>query len=263
MTMDPPTSIPPVVFQSNRSFTLKEHWELESFEKLMTDGERTFPNSGNFDPAVISEDFRAGFPGPLPGLPLHTGAPQAEDPRIPLWTQCQAEAASIVQEAKIDFTEIETSMAKGVDEPQETEANPTILITVKDSTDKALWRPTLNSIGHMLHVHDALDLHVIIMDPKAEENKHAFCLPVDHPIIELWPKKLQGPVLELVEEFSWLSVGVSNWGLTEHNAKPTIVIIVKDKKQDPWDELTREILQICAAGGAPYLEVAVEEGELF
>ena len=168
-----------------------------------------------------------------------------------------------MQEAKIDFTEIGTFMVKGVHEPHETEANPTILITVKDSTDKALWRPTLNAIGHMLHVHDALDLHVIIMDPKAEEHKYAFSGPWDHPIVELWPEKLRDPVLELIEDFSWLSVGVSDWGLTEHNAKPTIVIIVKDKKEAPWDELTREILQICAAGGAPYLEVAVEEGELF
>lgn len=78
--MDPPNPIPPVVLQSNTSFPLKEIWELKSFEKLMADREKTFPNSGNFDPAVISGIFRAGFPGPLPGLPLYTGALQAENP---------------------------------------------------------------------------------------------------------------------------------------------------------------------------------------
>ena len=85
----------------------------------------------------------------------------------------------------------------------------------------------------MLHVHDALDLYVIIMDSKAQEYIYTFSVPRDHPIVELWPKKLRDPVLELVESVSWLSIGVNSWG---------IVIIVKNKKQAPWDELTWEIL---------------------
>ena len=259
--MDPTGPIPlssrPTSFPPGEGYSLKRKWEERSSQRSSSGS-----SSGSYDgPIVRSEpsEPRAGFPVPLPQLPLNFKSIPSNHARIPVWQECQSHVRDIFDEAGIDFETIGTSMVKGKNEPH---AKPTIVIRVKPNTDKSLWKSTLITVGKMLHSNNALELHVTILEPEAEEQDHAFAIPDDHPLIKIWPERLEDTVLEIVDDIDWLQLNVCKWGRTEQAAKPSILIIVKDKTEAPWDKVCQTIRETCASRGAADLGVAVEEGEL-
>lgn len=189
---------------------------------------------------------------PLPQLPLNFKSIPSNHARIPVWQECQSHVRDIFDEAGIDFETIGTSMVKGKNEPH---AKPTIVIRVKPNTDKSLWKSTLITVGKMLHSNNALELQVTILEPEAEEQDHAFAIPDDHPLIKIWPERLEDAVLEIVDDIDWLQLNVCKWGRTEQAAKPSILIIVKDKTEAPWDKVCQTIRETCASRGAADLEL--------
>ena len=238
-------------------YPLKRKWEVRSSQRSSSGS-----SSDSYDgPSVRLElsEPRAGFPAPLPQLPLNIKGIFSDDARIPVWQECQSHVRDIFDEAGIDFESIGTYMVKGKNEPQ---AKPTIVIRVKSNTNKSLWRPTLITVGKMLHSNNALELHATILEPEAEEQDNAFSIPGDHPLIKIWPERLKHAVLEIVDDIDWLQLSVCKWGPTEQAAKPSILIIVKDKTEAPWDKICQTIRETCASRGVAYLGVAVEEGEL-
>ena len=186
--------------------------------------------------------------------------PPADDERKRTWDLCSLKAAAIVQQAGLAFNEILINMVKG---RRGAVPHPTILIRVPSTDEKALWRPTLIRIAEMLEEESALDMHVLITEPRGEEEDHAFNIPPDHPVVQVWPEQIVGRVLDVLESVAFVELCVYNWGVTAEDAEPTVVIIVEDEREEDWDVLRERIRKICEEQGAPYLKVAVAEGKIF
>ena len=217
-------------------------------------------SSSAFDgPIVKIEETRAGFgfPAGLPHLPLRKNIIQADEPRVPLWTECQREAVSILYEAELDFEDVRTIMVSEANKPDFT---PTLQIQVVDTVMKDLWRPTLITIGQMLHHKAAPELRALISIFGSEKrSKNTFAIPPDHEIIGVWSSSLRDPVLRVLDNCDFLELGVWFWGVSESSAKLTVLIVVKDKLIDEAKQMRKEILEICAPSG---LIVDIVEGKL-
>ena len=210
-------------------------------------------------PVVIVTENRASFPSPAPKLPLKiNGIPNAS-PGIPVWRDCLAEVNLILEQEELDFNSIRIDIVKGADEKH---SKPTILIRVPEGTDKSSWLPILNTIGQMLHVKNALELQVMIMEPEAEERNSAFTVEADDPLIDLWPGSLKEPIYKLIADMEWIELSACKWGPSRDTAKPTVLIIVENNIEGTWDAVCRKISELCAASGLPNLQIVVEEGEL-
>ena len=259
--MDPTGPIPfssrPRSFPPGEGYPLKRKWEERSSQRSSSGS-----SSDSYDGPIVRlepSEPRAGFPAPLPQLPLSIKGIFSNHARIPVWQECQSHVRGIFDEAGIDFESIGTYMVKGKNEPH---AKPTIIIRVKPNANKSLWRPTLITVGKMLHSKNALELQVTILEPEAEDQDDAFSIPDDHPLIKIWPEILKDAVLEIVDDMDWLQLNACKWGPTEQAAKPSILIIVKDKTEAPWDKVCQTIRKTCASRGVADLGVTVEEGEL-
>jgi len=203
-------------------------------------------SSSSYDgPIVAVEDDRAGFgfPQRLPQLPLLKKSITQSEPRNSVWTDCQREAAAILVEARLTFDDVRTLKVREAEKAQFT---PTLQIRVPDIRQKNLWRPTLITIGQMLNHKAALDLRVVLSVPASETDKKTFVIPPNHEAVNIWTSALRDPILQLLDDVEFLELGVWFWGKTRSSAKLTVVIVVDDKISDEWDQLTQDILMICA-----------------
>ena len=207
-------------------------------------------------PIVKSEDYRAGFPD-LPELPMEMEFPSADEERVNLWSRCSSKAASILEEAGLVFNEVHGDMTRGRGCAV---FHPTILIRVPNSADRPLWKPTLISVGKLLDQESALEMHVLITEPRGEQWTHAYTFDADHPILKLWPEKIVGPVLKALDFIEFVNLRVWERGVTAEAAELTVLIVVEDKQKRQWDHVIEDIARVCADGGAPDLKVAITEG---
>ena len=250
-----PLSSWPTAFAPGQKESLKRKYEALS---------RSKSSSGSFSdsydgPIVTTEENRASFPSPAPKLPLSITEIPYSHPSVPLWRERLAEANLILEQEDLDFDSLRLDTVRGVNEE---DTKPTVLIRVPEGTNKSRWRSILITIGQMLHVKDALELQVIIMNPRAETNNKAFSIEAGDPLIHIWPESLGEPIFKLVENMDWLELSVCNWGHTRDSAKSTVLIIVEEKIEGAWDDVCQRISGVCAASGLPGLQIVVEEGEL-
>ena len=127
--------------------------------------------------------------------------------------------------------------------------HPSILIRVPNSADRPLWKPTLIGVGKMLDQESALEMHVLITEPRGEQWNHAYTIEADHPIVKLWPEKLVGPVLKALDFIEFVNLCVWKWGVTEEAAELTVLIVVEDKQKRQWDYVIEDIARLYADGG--------------
>lgn len=210
-------------------------------------------------PIIESENFRVGFPS-LPQPRVGIENPSADDERIDIWNRCSKKAASILQNAGLDFKKLHLKMTKG---KNDTVFHPTIMISVASRDDWRLWQPTLIQVAEMLKEQDALDVHVLVMEPDGEPDRcHAYIIDPNLPIKDLWNDKLGSAVVDVLEseDVGFNELCVWNWGVSEEEAEPTVVLVVDDKREREWEGLVERIKGICAEHGAPDLKVVVEEG---
>ncbi len=256
--MDPPDFVPlasrPTSFSAGENVSLKRKWQELSNSKSISGS-----SADSYDgPIVIVEDFRAGFDEPLPKLPLQMESVPGPDSNIPRYTECQRETSRIFEQADLDYDSISMSVVRGA---KQTHPKTTIVIRVPEGTDKSLWRPTLITVGQMLHTKDSLDLQVTLLEPKAEEHKEAFSISFGDPLIEIWPEDLKDPICEIIIDLDWLQLSICNWGVTKEDSKPTVLIVVEEKDETIWKTVVPKIGEVCDASRASSLQVLVEEGE--
>lgn len=207
-----------------------------------------------------SEEFRAGLPAPLPEQPLATKPPDPEKSRLSLWIRCQANAEAIIQEAEMQYSTIGIFDLKGA---KNFTWKPTMMIRVNSNAEKGNWSPTLVTIAQMLHASGALDLHVLIVTPEAEERLGTFTIEPGDPIVNIWKETLEKPILDALEYIDFLELGLFNWGASVDSATLAILIIVDDKKMFRCEEIRKNLLDICAGHGVRNVDVVIEEGRPF
>ena len=193
----------PTVFTSGQKECLKRKYEALSKSKSSSGS-----SSDSYDgPIITNEETRASFPSPAPKLLLVITEILYSHPSAPLWCECLAEVNLILEQEGLDFNSLRLDTVRGADEEH---MKPSILIRVPEGTDKSRWRSILITIGQMLHVKDSLELQVIIMDPRAEENNRAFSIEAGDPLIHIWPESLGEPIFKLIENMHCLKLSVCN-----------------------------------------------------
>lgn len=205
------------------------------------------------------EDFRAGFPKPLPKKPVRM-LPIATNPRLEVWTRCRDLTLLICRDEKLSFREIGVYMLQGArDETPRT----TLQIVVDDNHQHDLWRTVLNLIFLMLQEEVATDLAALIACAKVPDPKFIFAVEYGHPLVQLWPNKLLHPVVKLLHNYrlDFGAVEVFHYGTRPETAVPTILITVEDEYADrrAWDMARKEITDLCHSEGCE-LPLVLKEG---
>lgn len=95
-----------------------------------------------------------------------------------------------------------------------------------------------------------------VMKP-SPERKHCYIIPFDHPLVSLYPKALRQPILNILKDIDWREIGVYNYGRTEGEAEPTIVVVTSDKRKLDIISLGERVHEVCAENGAPDLKMVV------
>ena len=101
----------------------------------------------------------------------------------------------------------------------------------------------------MLDQESALEMHVLITEPRGEQWTHAYTFDADHPILKLWPEKIVGPVLKALDFIEFVNLRVWERGVTAEAAELTVLIVVEDKQKRQWDHVIEDIARLCADGG--------------
>lgn len=240
----PPCSVP-----------LHEHTELSRNAKIL-DGVQDLTTEDSNDecdgPDIRIEEFRGGFPRPLPKNPRVVEF--ALDQRNQVWGRCIHKARAICDELGLNSHEIGVHMLlRG---PKDARRTPTLYIFVEDESVQPSWKPTLIRIYHMLRAEGALDLHVLIRCKKIPDN-YIFPIEFDNPLVTLWPEKLLGPVISIIEShhLNFRAIEVFRFGLKLEDASPTILITIKDEDEDDqekeatWGKARSDIIKHCQFEG--------------
>lgn len=210
-------------------------------------------------PDIRIEEFRCGFPKPLPKnlriveFALHQ--------RNQVWGRCVDKTIPICHELGLNFQVVGVHMH--VRGPKDAQRTPTLHICVHDESVQPSWKPTLIRISHMLRAEGALDLHVLIRCNKIPQ-RYIFAIEFDHPLVQLWPKKLLNPVVSIIESYrlDFGAVEVFRYGPKLENAPPTILITVKDEddeeEETTWERARSDITRYCQSEGAD-LSVVFQE----
>ena len=198
---------------------------------------------------IRMEEFRCGFPKPLFKNP-RIAAVGVHD-RTALWGRCSQKAVPICREIGLGWQSICVCVTKG---PNDAKWAPTLFIFVDDNTDRHLWRSTLILIFRMLQAEGALDLRVSIECGNFPKG-YIFPIEFDNPLVTLWPKKLLGPVISIIESHSldFGAIEVFRFGLKLKEASPTILITIKDEddeeKEMIWGKARSDIMKHCQSEG--------------
>lgn len=200
-------------------------------------------------PMIQMEDFRCGFPKPLPKPPVRAAA--VEDSfRVPVWRDCVQLTVSICRELGLQLREVGIYNLVG---KKHTLPAPTIVVIVPDDNQDDLWRSTLIYIFRMLQAQGALDLHAMIRCSNLPEKKFVFAVEANHPLVPVWPKKLLPQVLTMIRshQLQFSAVEVFHHGTTLEASQPTVFITVKDEDEDQevWEEMRFRIAQLCQSEG--------------
>ena len=217
---------------------------------------RESSSSASYDgPTWTIENSRVGFPQPLPRLPIQTTAVTtvSEEQQV-IWKSCRDESHAIINEEGLEFKEIGIYMRRGTGESQ---PSPTLLITLRNEMNHDMAKSALVTIGHMLHEKDVRNLRVEIADPYAYRTENIYPINSDNCLVKLWPRKIRGLVLNLLEFVTFSELSVYEYGFTAKTAVPTIMITVQDASYNVREDLKSAIVQVCAANGAPNMRVAV------
>lgn len=96
-------------------------------------------------PLLAVEDDRAGFgfADQLPKLPLRKAEFADDVPRVITWTECQREAAEVLEEVSLDFEDIKIFKIKEADKPH---CTAKMQFRMLDTYPKRLFQPTLTTI---------------------------------------------------------------------------------------------------------------------
>ncbi|MCJ1454082.1 hypothetical protein MMC28_004432 [Mycoblastus sanguinarius] len=175
MDLHPPGFIPlstrPNSFPPGESASLKRKWAERS--------------SSSYDWAIAKQDeFRAGFPAPLPTLFVEMTSFRPDDPIRKRWEECQDYAKDICEDDELEYREISIWMIRGAGEIT---YHRTLIIALPDETRNDEWRQILITIGRMLWCQKSLDLHATIVGPHGFRGHQAFMVPSNHAIVKLWP----------------------------------------------------------------------------
>lgn len=104
-------------------------------------------SSDEYDGHIIQkEEFRIGFPLPLPRHPIIYTA-VAYGPHIEVWRRCQQLTIGICKDVGLSVTEISVSMIQGA---KESIPSPTIQIIAESENQRELWTSVLTLISRML-----------------------------------------------------------------------------------------------------------------
>ena len=201
----PPCSVP-----------LREHTELSRNAKI-SDRVQDLTTEDSSDvcdgPDIRIEEFRCGFPKPLPKNPRIVEFDL--DRHNQIWRRCIHKAAAVCDELGLHWREINVYMLlRG---PKDARRTPTLHISVEDKSVQPSWMPTLIRIYHMLRAEGALFLHVLIRCNRTPDN-YIFPIEFDNQLVTLWPEKLLGPVISIIEshQLNFRAIEVSD---SEYNLR--------------------------------------------
>lgn len=239
-----------------RSVPRDERSELSKDDELLDRGQHltTDDSSEEYDgPDIRMEEFRCGFPNPLPKKPRTVEFNL--DQRNPVWARCIPKARAICHEVGLNIQVINVLML--VRGPEDAQRTSTLHICVHDESIQPSWKPTLIRIFHMLRAERALDLHVLIRCNQIPE-RYIFPIEFDNPLVTLWPEKLLGPVISIIESYrlDFGAIEVFRFGTTRQDASPTILITIKDEdendkeKELTWQKARLDIKKHCQSEGA-------------
>ena len=206
------------------------------------------------------EEFRCGFPSPLPQEPVRALANSGSETRIPVWTQCLQDAISTCKEVGIDIREI--SVFRFRNKPKSTIWSPTLLIAVENNTQKDLWASTLIFVSQMLQSRNALDLSVLIRCEKMPPLPRIFAVEFDNPFLKLRPNTLLERVIQIIK-FVPVKVrgprGFLIWPKLEGSGSNSSHLRRKMRTSRRGEEQREEIIAFCRFHSAN-LPIVVREG---
>ena len=205
------------------------------------------------------EDFRAGFPKPLPKKPVRM-LPIITNSRLEVWTRCRDLTLQICLDEKLSFREIGVYMLQGA---RDQTPRTTLQIVVDDDHQHDLWRTVLILISIMLQEEVATDIAVLIACAKVPDPKFIFAVEYGHPLVQLWPNKLLRPVVAILynHRLDFGAIEVFHYGTRPETAVPTILITVEDEyaNRRAWDMARMDITNLCHAEGWE-LPLVLKEG---
>lgn len=209
-------------------------------------------------PIVQIEEFRGGFPKPLPRNPIRLQAVGSHG-RTALWQNCKDNVVELCEEMEIDIAEIGVYMLQGA---KNTFPAPTIQIIVFDNQQRPQWNSILVLTWHILRNKGALDLNVLIKCDIISD-AHIFPIEFDNPLVTLWPKKLLGSVISIIDSYrlDFGALEVFKYGTELGKSTPTILITVEDEDENrsTWSKAQTEITNLCRSEGYD-LPVVLKEG---
>ena len=203
--------------------------------------------AGDNDPIVAVTESQAGFGfrNGIPKFPLRMDAIYPDDPHIPLLTNSQREAVKILDEAEIDFDDVQTLK---VAEAKQAELVLALQIRVPDRAQASQWRWALIKISRMLDVLKAPPLRVFLYVTGSDAINKTFAISADDRLVEVW-SSIKDSVLQLFQDVDFVEIGVWYWGRTRGTAKPTILVVVHDETSIDVKHRTDEALAICLPHG--------------
>lgn len=212
-------------------------------------------------PNIESEEFRCGFNKPLPMEPIRLAAIWGER-RVNVWRNCTEQAVTICKGKDLEVSEIGTYMICGA---YSESFAPTILISVKNDTQKALWKPILINISRVLLEEDCQELHALISCTSVLEIPEMHIFPVEpkNLLVNLWPELMLKNVLWILRwhHLYFDSVEVFYLGETRDQSLLKILITTRNIEQVNWNKAKAEVESYCVAKGFP-LGVVIERGRI-
>jgi hypothetical protein len=216
------------------------------------------------DPGIESEEFRCGFPKPLPPEPVRILPLIGKEEKIKAWIHCQRQAIRICKESDLAVKEVSVFMVRNP--PESIASSPIILIFVENTAQKTLWKPVLTSIFFMLRAENSLDVGALIFckEPRPDENMRVYPIESSHPLVDIWPKSLLKGVLWLLRwhELQFNAVEVFRLGTSYRESRPTILITTKSENQRSCQKVMDAIGKFCSAKGAD-LPILIQEGRIW
>lgn len=224
-------------------------------------GESSKEEEEDHYPNIQSEEFCCGFNKPLPMEPIRLAAMWGER-RVNVWNNCTKQAVDICKEKNLAVSEVGTYMIRGAD--SESYA-ATILISVKNDAQKALWEVVLIAISRVLLQEDCRELQALIScyHILGGPEMHIFPVEARDSLVEKWPEEMLRSVLWMLRwhHLHFDSVEVFNFGQSRGQSRLTIFITTQNTEQTNWNTARAKVENYCVGKGYP-LGVVIEQGRI-